>query len=146
LKERKIKSRDFTADVIAVGTGGGGMTAALVTAKAGLVTIIIEKTEFYSRSTAPSGGGIWVPNNYLPQRDGLEDSFEKARTYLQHAVGNRTPQSLQDTYLENAPEMVKYLVSNSYVHLNRAIGHPDYYPERPAGMTYSRAIEVLPLN
>ena len=61
-------------------------------------------------------------------------------------MGNRTPQSLQDAYLENAPEMVKYLVSNSHVRLNRAIGYPDNYPECPAGMTYSRAIEGLPFN
>jgi len=56
---------DYTTDVLIVGSGGGGMTAALVAKKAGLDVILIEKSELYGGSTALSGGGIWVPNNYL---------------------------------------------------------------------------------
>jgi len=56
---------DYTTDVLIVGAGGGGMTAALVAKKAGLDVILIEKSELYGGSTALSGGGIWVPNNYL---------------------------------------------------------------------------------
>lgn len=137
---------DYTTDVLVVGTGGGAMTAALVTKQAGLDVLMIEKTEYYGGSTALSGGGLWIPNNYLLQRDGLEDSLEKARTYLKHTVGNRTPQALQDAYLENAPEMVKYLVSNSHVRFRRAVGYPDYYPERPGGTTDGRALEAAPFN
>lgn len=137
---------DYTTDVLVVGTGGGAMTAALVAKQAGLDVLMIEKTEYYGGSTALSGGGLWIPNNYLLQRDGLDDSPEKARTYLQHTVGNRTPQALQDAYLENAPEMVKYLVSNSHVRFHRSVGYPDYYPERPGGTTDGRALEASPFN
>lgn len=137
---------DYTTDVLVVGSGGGAMTAALVAKQAGLDVLVIEKAEFYGGSTAISGGGLWIPNNYLLQRDGLEDSLEKARTYLQHTVGNRTPQSLQDAYLENAPEMVKYLASNSQVRFRRSVGYPDYYPERPGGMTDGRALEAAPFD
>ncbi len=141
-----MTSWDHTADVIVVGTGGSGMTAALVAAQAGLDTLMIEKTEYYGGSTALSGGGLWIPNNYLLQHDGLDDSFEKARTYLRHTVGDRTPQSLQDAYLENAPEMVKYLVSHSRVRFHRSVGYADYYPERPGGMADGRAIEASPFD
>ena len=96
--EANMESWDHITDVIIVGTGGGGMTAALVAAQAGLDTLLIEYTEYYGGSTALSGGGLWIPNNYLLQRDCLDDSFEKVRTYLQQTVGYRTPQSLQDAY------------------------------------------------
>ena len=123
---------DQTVDVVVVGSGGGGMTAALVAAQAGLDVLVIEKTEYYGGSTALSGGGLWIPNNYLLKQDGLEDSVEKARTYLQQTVGDRTPQALQDAYLKYAPEMVAYLVDHSHVRFHRSVGYADYYPERPA--------------
>ncbi len=137
---------DHTVDVLIVGTGGGAMTAALVAKQAGLDVLLIEKTEYYGGSTAISGGGMWIPDNYLLHRDGLEDSFEKARTYLQHTVGNRTSQSLQDAYLKNAPEMVKYLASNTRMRFQRSPGYADYYPERPGGMADGRALETVPFN
>lgn len=48
---------DHTSDVVVVGTGGGGMTAALVAKQAGLDVLMIEKSEYYGGSTALSGEG-----------------------------------------------------------------------------------------
>ncbi|HOA23889.1 MAG TPA: FAD-dependent oxidoreductase [Aggregatilineales bacterium] len=137
---------DITKDVVVVGSGAGGMTAALVAGQAGLDTLVIEKTGAFGGSTALSGGGIWVPNNYLLHRDGLDDSFEKARTYMAHTVGDRTPQALQDAYLQNAPEMVWYLACNTPVQFQRAPHYADYYPERPGGMADGRALEPVPFD
>lgn len=137
---------DYTKDVLIIGSGGGGMTAALVAGQAGLDTLIIEKQDTYGGSTALSGGGMWIPNNFLLKKDGVQDSLEKARTYLQHTVGDRTPQSLQDAYLENAPKMVEYLASNTSVRFQRSVGYADYYPERPGGMAEGRALECVPFN
>ena len=137
---------DYTKDVVVVGTGGGGMTAALTAAKAGLDTLVIEKNPHYGGSTALSGGGIWIPNNFLLKQDGVEDSFEKAQLYLQETVGDRTPQALQDAYLKEAPEMIEYLVKNSHLELQRPVGYADYYPELPGGMSAGRALESKPFN
>lgn len=137
---------DYTTDVVVVGTGGGGMTAALVAKQARLDVLLVEKSEYYGGSTALSGGGLWIPNNYLLQRDGLEDSLEKARTYFANTIGDRTPQSLQEAYLVNAPEMVKYLASNTRVRFRRSPGYADYYPERPGGMADGRALEGAPFD
>ncbi|QPC80534.1 FAD-binding protein [Phototrophicus methaneseepsis] len=138
---------DQTVDVVVVGSGGGGMTAAIVAAQAGLDTLIVEKTEAYGGSTALSGGGMWIPNNYLLKRDGVDDSIAKARLYMANTVGDRTPQSLQDAYLENAPKMVEYLASNtSSMRFQRSIGYADYYPERPGGMAEGRALEAVPFD
>ncbi|MBP7962921.1 MAG: FAD-binding protein, partial [Caldilineaceae bacterium] len=55
---------DEEVDLLVVGSGGGGMTAALVAKSLGLDVLVIEKTEFYGGSTARSGGALWIPDNH----------------------------------------------------------------------------------
>ena len=69
-------------DVIVVGSGAAGMTAALCTAQHGLRTLVVEKAEHFGGSTARSGGGIWVPNNAVLAANGVTDSPEQASAYL----------------------------------------------------------------
>ena len=59
---------DYTTDVLVVGSGGGGMTAALVAKDHGADALVVEKGAVYGGSTAMSGGGIWAPNNHLMKK------------------------------------------------------------------------------
>jgi len=136
-----MDDQSYETDVLIVGSGGGGMTAALVAHKAGLKTIIIEKTPYYGGSTARSGGGIWVPNNYLMREAGVDDSLEQARTYMQATIGNRTPQICQDAYLQNAGPMLEWLRDHTDLKCRYMPGYPDYYPEKPGGKAQGRAVE-----
>ena len=45
-------------DVVVIGAGAGGMTAAAVAAAEGMSVLVIEKTEFVGGTTAWSGGMI----------------------------------------------------------------------------------------
>jgi 3-oxosteroid 1-dehydrogenase len=133
-------------DLLMVGSGGGGMTAALVAKSMGLDVLVIEKTEFFGGSTARSGGGLWIPNSYLLEKDGVADSFEKAREYMKNTVGERVPQKMQDAYLTHAPRMLTWLRDNTCVQFQRTPGYADYYPERPGGVAASRSLEPVPFN
>ncbi|NOX63163.1 MAG: FAD-dependent oxidoreductase [Chloroflexi bacterium] len=135
-----------TVDFLVVGSGGGGMTAALMAKEAGMDVLVIEKTSFFGGSTARSGGAIWVPNNYLLAQDGIEDSLEQARLYMRHTVGDRSPQSLQDAYLVHAPQMVAWLRDHTCVRFQRVPGYADYYPERPGGLVAGRTLEPVPFD
>lgn len=137
---------DHEFDLLVVGSGGGGMTAALVAKKMGLNVLVIEKTELYGGSTARSGGALWIPNNYLLAEDGINDSFERAYKYMQNTVGDRVSQKLQDTYLTHAPQMVIWLRDNTCVEFQRMPDYADYYPERPGGLAASRSLEPVPFN
>ncbi len=55
-------------DVIVVGSGAAGMTAAMAAADNGLSVVVVEKVAHYGGSTARSGGGVWIPNNHALQR------------------------------------------------------------------------------
>ena len=133
-------------DLLVVGSGGGGMTAALVAKSKGLDVVVIEKTAFYGGSTARSGGGLWIPNNYLLEQAGVEDSFEKARQYMKNTVGERVAQKLQDAYLTHSPRMITWLRDNTCVQFQRTPNYADYYPERPGGVPASRSLEPVPFN
>ena len=108
-----MENYDYETDVLIVGSGGGGMTAALVAKEADLDVLLIEKSSLYGGSTALSGGGIWVPNNFLLEKNGVEDSMEKARTYMDNTVGDRVPKEFKEAYLVNAPKMVDWLRLNA---------------------------------
>src|SRR5260370_42711538 len=78
-------------DVIVVGSGAEGMTAALAAAHHGLRTVVVEKTGSFGGSTARSGGGIWAPGNEVLRRAGVRDTPEQARAYLDHVAGGPGP-------------------------------------------------------
>ncbi|KYC29103.1 3-oxosteroid 1-dehydrogenase [Sterolibacterium denitrificans] len=136
-----MSGETFDTDIVIVGSGAGGMTAALAAHEAGLRALIVEKTQYYGGSTARSGGGIWIPNNYLMQRAGVADSFEEARTYLQATVGERSPQASRDAYLTHAVDMIAWLGKETDVQCSYMLGYADYYPEKPGGKAEGRAVE-----
>ena len=68
-----------TFDVIVVGSGGGAMTAAFLAARAGLRTVVVERTGFLGGTSAYSGGACWLPGSAVQQRAGLPDSTDSAR-------------------------------------------------------------------
>ncbi|MCP4750430.1 MAG: FAD-binding protein [Proteobacteria bacterium] len=133
-------SWDRETDLIVVGSGGGGMTAALVAKLEGLDSLVLEKTEFYGGSTAISVGGIWIPNNHLMAEAGIEDSAEKVRTYLRNTVGDRVPEANRDAFALHAPEMIRYLSKLPHMKFEIMPGYTDYYPERPGGTFGGRGI------
>jgi 3-oxosteroid 1-dehydrogenase len=67
------------------------MAAGLTARQQGIDSLLIEKSAYYGGTTALSAGGIWVPANHLMEEAGLSDSIEKARTYFEHTIGERTP-------------------------------------------------------
>ena len=128
-------------DIVVVGSGGAGMTAALTAAHQGLSVVIVEKAAHYGGSTARSGGGVWIPNNEVLQRDGVTDSVEDARKYLHAIIGDVVEPERIDTYIDRGPEMLSFVLRNSALELQWVPGYSDYYPEAPGGRIGGRSVE-----
>src|SRR3546814_14629596 len=62
------------ADVVVLGSGAGGLTAATVAAIGGARVILLEKCSVFGGGAAISGGVVWVPNNSAMKALGIEDS------------------------------------------------------------------------
>ena len=135
---------DELHDFVVVGSGGGSMCAGLLMRSAGKSVLILEKTGLVGGTTARSGGVMWIPNNPFMRRDGVEDSLEKASTYLEAVCGGQTDapgasRERRRTYLTEAPAMVGFLGSQG-VKLNRVKEWPDYYDDRPGGSAPGRTV------
>ena len=133
-------------DVVVVGSGGAGMVAALTAAHQGLSTVVVEKAPHYGGSTARSGGGVWIPNNEILERDGVTDTPEAARTYLHSIIGDVVPAERIDTYLQRGPEMLSFVLANSPLKLCWVPNYSDYYPESPGGRAGGRSVEPKPFD
>jgi len=137
-----MTSWDHEVDLVVVGSGSAGMTAALTAKLEGLNPLIVEKSETYGGTTAISGGGMWIPNNHLMAEAGIEDSLDKARTYMKNTVGDRTPEANQEAFLIHAPKMIRTLSKLPHMKFKPTPGLSDYYPERPGGLNRGRGIET----
>jgi 3-oxosteroid 1-dehydrogenase len=132
---------DVEYDVVVIGAGASGMTAALTAAKRGLRTVVIEKAPTFGGSAARSGAGIWVPCNEVILAAGVPDTPAKAAAYLARVVGDVVPAERQAAYLANGPAMISFVMRNSPLRFRWMEGYSDYYPEFPGGMPDGRSIE-----
>ncbi|MET7465929.1 3-oxosteroid 1-dehydrogenase [Nonomuraea sp. NPDC005501] len=128
-------------DVVVVGSGASGMTAALTAAKRGLSVVVVEKAPTFGGSAARSGAGIWIPNNEVILAAGVPDTPAKAAAYLARVVGDTVPAARQQAYLANGPAMISFVMRNSPLRFRFMEGYSDYYPEYPGGMPNGRSIE-----
>jgi 3-oxosteroid 1-dehydrogenase len=83
-------------DVLIIGAGAAGLTAALAAHAGGASVGIVDKGEQLGGTAAISGGVVWIANNPRMQEAGLADSAEEALAYftsLDH--GEMTPPCLR---------------------------------------------------
>jgi 3-oxosteroid 1-dehydrogenase len=135
---------DHTTDLLVIGSGGGGMVAAIVAHDRGARTLVVEKGDKFGGSTGMSGGALWVPMNDHLARAGISDSRDEALTYMRKVAGPRVLESRIVAYVDHAAEMVRYLEQRTRVKFSACPEYPDYYPEYPGGKPGARTIEPRP--
>jgi 3-oxosteroid 1-dehydrogenase len=133
-------------DVVVVGSGAAGMTAALTASKQGLRALVVEKAEHFGGSTARSGGGLWVPNNEVLLKAGLPDTPDLAATYLAGIVGDTVAPDRLRALLDHGPAMVAMVRSATPLDFRWVRGYSDYYPEADGGFAKGRTVEPRPLD
>ncbi|MFN4311653.1 MAG: FAD-dependent oxidoreductase [Ferrovibrio sp.] len=139
-----MKTHD--CDLLVVGSGAGGMAAAVTAKLHGLDVLVVEKEAVYGGTTARSGGWLWIPANPLAAREGINDSKEAARTYLQHEAGNHFDAERVDAFLENGPQMVDFFESKTAVKFVLGPQFSDYHPDAPGALAGGRSICAEPFD
>ncbi|HEV7420339.1 MAG TPA: FAD-binding protein [Mycobacterium sp.] len=134
---------DREVDVLVVGSGGGGMTAALKADAEGLETLVVEKSPQFGGSTALSGGGIWVPGAPAQRRAGYSPSPDQTFEYLKRITDGLVSDARLRQYVDAAPEMMEFLEKTSpWFEFVWKPGYADYYPELPGGSARGSTINV----
>ena len=138
---------DREVDVLVVGTGNGGLTAAVCNWEMGTKNVlIIEKQDKVGGTSATSGGGIWIPNSHYAKEVGAEDNPLDAKAYLMNTLfGEDVPEEMIDTYLDKAPEMLKYLHDRTDVRYESLAEYPDYYTNMEGAREGHRSLEPAPI-
>jgi hypothetical protein len=143
----EISESDHTlhCDVLIIGAGAGGLTAAVTAAKAGMKVIVAEKESVFGGSTAFSGGVLWVPGNAHAKAAGINDTREAAREYLKSECGTFIDAAAIDVFLENAPQMVEWFESETCVKFVSTL-YPDYHPTIAGSTVVGRSILAAPFD
>ncbi|MGB3067899.1 MAG: FAD-dependent oxidoreductase [Ottowia sp.] len=133
-------------DLIVVGAGAGGMTAALVAALEGLSVVLCEASGQVGGTTATSAGTLWLPGNRQGQAAGHADTVGAAREYLGALIGPLDPRGRRAAYLATGDEALSYLQARSAVAFASSGKHPDYLPDLPGAAVSGRAVSPLPFD
>jgi succinate dehydrogenase/fumarate reductase flavoprotein subunit len=127
-------SSEIVCDVLVVGSGGAGFTAAVTARKAGLDVLLIEKEALLGGTTATSGGMLWIPGNphssEVVRGRPVEEAVASARSYIVAEGGNYINPTRLDAFLENGPRMISFLEQETEVKFY-GMDYPDYYSEQP---------------
>jgi 3-oxosteroid 1-dehydrogenase len=145
-----VTAWDDSFDLVIVGSGGGAFAAALAVTAAGKKPLIVEKQSKVGGSTALSGGVLWVPNNSLMRKAGVEDSFADALAYMKRISdysGPATDPVRQEAFLRGGVGMVDFFLSQG-IKLDYVPGWADYYSDgHPRGRLVSSAlVDTKPLG
>jgi FAD binding domain len=134
-----------TCDVLVIGSGAGGLSAAITARWHRLDVLVVEKEAVFGGTTAWSGGWLWIPRNPLVVRAGITDSVEAARTYLRHELGHRFDAGKVDAFLDTGRKMVEFFEQNTAVKFVPGLATPDFHPDSP-GCPIGRPICAAPFN
>jgi hypothetical protein len=122
---------DSNVDVVVLGSGGAGLTAALTAATNGASVEVYEKAATVGGTTAVSGGIVWIPA-HRRAADG-ELPVEDAMDYLRAQSLGFMDDELMETFVRTGAEMLDYVEARSDLRFEVAEGFPDYKPELPGG-------------
>ena len=133
-------------DVVILGSGAAGLSAAITARAAGLSAVVLEKTEAFGGSTAVSGGAVWIPGNPGMAALGHEDSREKVWSYLRATVGNHIRTEAMEAFLDQGPRMVTFMREKAGLELIPRAISPDYQPELEGAMPGGRSMDPAPFD
>jgi len=139
---------DEIFDVLVIGSGCGGLTAALTADISNPAKVlVIEKSHLIGGTSATSGGVIWIPDNHLGKEKGAQDSISEAKEYLKATIpADEFNEVLIDTYLDQGPKMVRFMEENTDVRYTSLEHYPDYFQDAPGVKLGNRALEPLPVS
>jgi succinate dehydrogenase/fumarate reductase flavoprotein subunit len=137
---------DIDCDVLIVGSGAAGLSAAVTAAWHGLKVIVVEKDPVFGGATAWSGGWAWVPCNPLARRAGIVEDVEQPRTYLKHELGEHYQPAMIDAFLKAGPRMVAFFEQHTSLQFADGNAIADIHGDTPGAGTGGRSVIAAPYD
>ncbi len=129
-------------DVVVLGAGIGGLSAALAAREAGLNVVLIEKSSLMGGCTVNSYGLIWAGSNHLQMAAGLQDSRDDTLAYMRFLGGGEHDEARLTTFVDQAPSVLrKYADWGIPFRLVRGVTD-HYYGIAPGALAEGRTLET----
>lgn len=139
-------AQTLDCDLLVIGSGAGGLSAAVTAAHLGLKVIVAEKEPQYGGTTAWSGGWMWIPRNPLATAAGIVEGIEKPQSYLKHELGDPYDEACVLAFLNHGPRMVAFFESNTHLQFIDGNGIPDFHGRTPDASSGGRSIGAAPFD
>lgn len=133
-------------DLLVVGSGAGGLSAAVTAAYHGLEVLVVEKAPVCGGATSWSGGWAWTPGNPLAKADGVDEDREAFRTYLRHCLGEHYREDKVEAFLEAVPHMVGFFHDRTSLQFVPGATIQDIYGTVPGAGTGHRSVGPRPID
>ena len=139
-------AQEAECDLVVVGGGAAGLSAAVTAAHHGLRVIVAEKAPVLGGATSWSGGWLWAPLNPLSQAEGIVEDIDAPRTYLKHALGENFDEPRVEALLENSRHMVAFFEQRTSMQFVSGTWIADIQGELPGAGTGGRSVGPKPIN
>ena len=139
-------AQDF--DLIVLGSGAAGLSAALFAAAQKRSVLLAEKSAWIGGTTAMSGGCIWIPCNHHMASIGASDSAQDALRYIRAVAPPGWAASEEQhwqAFVEAGPKMLRFVEAHSPLRLHVG-GEPDPYLEAPGALRRGRNVSPRPFR
>jgi len=117
------------ADVIIVGAGGAGLTAAFTAAEQGVSVIVVEKSGVVGGNSLCSQMGINAADSEIQEELGMEYATSELLKSLQMRYGGR--EELVDAYVAASGETVDWLAADLGINFTADQGQGEIDPDDP---------------
>jgi succinate dehydrogenase/fumarate reductase flavoprotein subunit len=141
----QLQNQD-TVDLVVIGSGGAGFSAALNAAIDGARVLLVERMAHVGGTTALSAATTWVPGTKRGLEVNPDDTPERVATFLNLAVGERSDAKLRQSFIDNGPHAIAKLEAHSALQFQVRMLHPDYLSELEGSVLRGRAIEPQPFD
>lgn len=136
---------DMEADVVAIGSGGGGLCAAITAHDHGASALVLERSDQVGGVTAYSMGEVWIPGNHLAREQGIEDSIDSGFRYVKNLSMGFGDDTAMLNQAIHAPVALKYFEDTIGLKMCVVRRLPDYYyPHVEDATAEGRCLEALP--
>ncbi len=139
-------SRQVKVDVLVVGSGAAGLSAAVTAALHGASVLVAEKEPVIGGTSAWSGGWLWIPRNPLAREEGINEDEDAPLTYLNAEMDGRPADARLQTFLRYGPEMVDFFRSRTAVQFLSGSKMPDFHNSPvlpPAGVRSPHSLTMV---
>ncbi len=136
---------DMEADLVAIGSGIGGLGAAISAYDHGLSALVLERSEQVGGVTALSMGEVWVAGNDRAAALGIEDSAESGFRYLKRLSMDYGSDAAILNMAVHAREALQFYEAQIGLKMEVIRGCPDYYYQASNdAVAEGRMLECVP--